>query len=61
MLFELFSGIWLLDCIDLIKYNGVDVFDSILNIPYSTWGTYWLIIICILIVLTAAKTLLDSK
>ena len=60
-MFDLFYGIWLLDCINLIKYNGIDIFDSILNIHHVTWVKYWLIIICILIVLTAAKTLLDSK
>ena len=60
-MFDLFSGIWLLDCINLIKYNGIDVFDSILNVHHVTWVKYWLIYICILIVLTAIKTLLDSK
>jgi hypothetical protein len=60
-MFKLFSGIWFLDCIDLIKYNGIDVFDSILNIHHVTWVKHWLIIICIVIVLTAIKTLLDSK
>lgn len=59
-MFNIFSGIWLLDCIDLIKYNGIDIFDSILNIHHVTWVKYWLIYICILIVLTAIKTLLDS-
>lgn len=58
---KVFSGIWLLDCINLIKYNGVDVFDSILDIPYNTWGIYWLIIILVIIVLATIKTLLDSK
>ena len=58
---KLFSGIWFLDCINLIKYNGIDVFDSILNIHHVTWVKHWLIIICIVIVLTATKTLLDSK
>ena len=60
-MFKLFSGIWFLDCIDLIKYKGIDVFDSILNIRHVTWVKHWLIIICIVIVLTAIKTLLDSK
>lgn len=58
---NLFYGIWFLDCIDLIKYNGIDVFDSILNIHHVTWVKHGLIIICIVIVLTAIKTLLDSK
>lgn len=58
---NVFSGIWLLDCINLIKYNGIDVFDSILNVHHVTWVKYWLIYICILIILTAIKTLLDSK
>lgn len=60
-MFDLFSGIWLLDCINLIKYNGIDIFDSILNVHHVTWVKYWLIYVCILIVLTAIKTLLDSK
>ena len=60
-MFDLFSGIWLLDCINLIKYNGIDIFDSILNVHHVTWVKYCLIYVCILIVLTAIKTLLDSK
>ena len=60
-MFNLFSGIWLLDCINLIKYNGIDVFDSILNVHHVTWVKYWLIYVCILIVSIAIKTLLDSK
>ena len=60
-MFDLFSGIWLLDCVNLIKYNGIDIFDSILNVHHVTWVKYWLIYVCILIVLTATKTLLDSK
>ena len=35
------NGIWFLDIIDLIKYNGIDIFDSIVNIPTSTWWIYW--------------------
>ena len=60
-MFDLFSGIWLLDCVNLIKYNGIDIFDSILNVHHVTWVKYWLIVICIVIVLTAIETLLDSK
>ena len=60
-MFNIFSGIWLLDCIDLIKYNGVDVFDSILNIHHVTWVKYWLIYICILIVAGTIKALSNSK
>ena len=60
-MFKLFSGIWLLDCINLIKYNGIDVFDSILNVHHVTWVKYWLIYLCVLIVLTAIKILLDSE
>ena len=58
---KLFSGIWFLDCINLIKYNGIDVFDSILNISSSTWTVYWLIILCGITVFAAMKTILNNK
>ena len=56
-----FLNIWLLDCINLIKYNGIDIYDSILNIHHVTWVKYWLIYICILIVAGTIKALLNSK
>ena len=56
-----FYSIWFLDCLNLIKYNGVDVFDSVLNISSGTWTGYWLIILWGLSVLTAIKTILDNK
>ena len=56
-----FYSIWFLDLINLIKYDGIDVFDSILNISSSTWTVCWLIIICIITIFTAIKTILDNK
>ena len=60
-MFKLFSGIWFLDCIDLIKYNGIDIFDSIVNIHHVTWVKYGLIYLCILIVLITFKVLSEKK
>lgn len=60
-MFRIFSGIWFLDFINLIKYNGVDIFDSIVNIHHVTWVKYWLIYVCILIVLTSFNVLLKDK
>lgn len=34
---ELISGIWLLDVLNILKYNGVDIFDSIVNVNAGTW------------------------
>ena len=56
-----FLSVWLLDCINLIKYDGIDVFDSILNISSSTWIVYWLIILCGITTFAAIKTILDNK
>ncbi len=35
------SGIWILDILNLMKYQGVDVFDSILNIEAKAWWIIW--------------------
>ena len=56
-----FYSIWFLDCLNLIKYNGVDVFDSILNISSGTWTVYWLVILCGITTYAAIKTILDNK
>ena len=54
------NGIWFLDIIDLIKYNGIDIFDSIVNIPTSTWWIYWGCYFIILGLLHGLKALLDK-
>ena len=56
-----FLSIWFLDCINLIKYEGVDIFDSVLNISSGTWTGYWLIILWGISVLTVIKTMLNKK
>ena len=56
-----FYSIWFLDCLNLIKYNGVDVFDSILDISSSTWMYYLGVIFITSIVLTAIKVILKDK
>ena len=56
-----FYSIWFLDCLNLIKYNGVDVFDSILDISSSTWMYYLGVIFITIIVLTAIKVILKDK
>lgn len=53
------NGVWFLDIIDLIKYNGIDIFDSIVNIPTSTWWIYWGWYFIILGLLHGLKALLD--
>ena len=56
-----FYSIWFLDCLNLIKYNGVDVFDSILDISSSTWMYYLGVIFITTIVLTSIKVILKDK
>ena len=56
-----FYSIWFLDCINLIQYNGVDIFDSILNISSNTWVYYLGIIFSISIILTIIKVILNKK
>ena len=56
-----FYSIWFLDCLNLIKYNGVDVFDSILDIPSNTWMYYLGVIFITTIVLTAIKVISKDK
>lgn len=34
---DLIWGIWLLDLLNLVKYNGFDVFDTVLNISSGNW------------------------
>lgn len=57
---SLVHGVWFLDIINLIKYNGIDIFDSIVNIPTSTWWTYWCIYFIVLGFLYVLKALLDK-
>lgn len=40
-MFKILSGIWFLDILNLLKYQGVDVFDSILNIDPGVWWIYF--------------------
>lgn len=41
---DLIGGIWLLDILNILKYQGVDIFDSVVNVTPGTW--------CILLVAT---------
>ncbi|HSQ89562.1 hypothetical protein [Romboutsia sp.] len=57
---NLLFGIWLLDCINLIKYNGVDVFDSILNISSSQWWSIAIPFVLVYIILIILKIWTDK-
>ena len=34
---DLIGGVWLLDTLNILKYQGVDIFDSIVNVSPGTW------------------------
>ena len=34
---DLIGGVWLLDILNILKYQGVDIFDSIVNVSPGTW------------------------
>lgn len=48
-MFKILNGIWILDILNILKYQGVDIFDSILNIEPSVWwvyaGVYFLLVL----------------
>lgn len=56
---NIISGIWILDILNLLKYNGVDIFDSILRVDSSTWWALMGIYFVVLIVLGFIKAWLD--
>lgn len=57
---DLLFGIWFLDCINLIKYKGVDVFDSILNISSSRWWSIMIPVVLIYIIFIILKIWADK-
>lgn len=57
---KILAGLWLLDILNFVKYNGVDVFDSILNITPKDWVLGWIVIIVINLAVVSATTLLTE-
>ncbi len=57
---ELISGIWLLDVLNILKYQGVDIFDSIVNISPGTWCLLIFVTILVYGVLGGITAMLDK-
>lgn len=57
----LIEGLWLLDLLNIVKYNETDVFDSILNISPGNWVALFIFYLVFVISMTFVKSLIENR